>query len=50
MIADVAALLADHPRVGTRKLQDRRCALLRNSGHLVPRKRRGTRTTYARHA
>jgi putative transposase len=59
--AQVARVRRDQPRVGTRKLQrhlqqaglvvgrDRLFTWLREAGALVPRKRRGTATTYARH-
>lgn len=62
MLAQVDALRTDQPRVGTRKVQahlassgvpvgrDQLFALLRATGRLVPRKRRATQTTYARHA
>lgn len=62
MLAHVDALRQVQPRVGTRKLhdtlttagvrvgRDQLFAWLRTSGRLVPRKRRATQTTYARHA
>lgn len=62
MLATVDQVRATQPRVGTRKLQrhladvgvrvgrDQLFADLRTSGRLVRRKRRHTRTTYARHA
>ncbi len=61
MLAAVAGERAVLPRLGTRKLHDalgRRgvsvgrdalFTLLRTAGQLVPRKRRGTQTTYSRH-
>lgn len=61
MLAQVDAVRLVQPRVGTRKLQahlaaggvpvgrDQLFAWLRASDRLVKRKRRGTRTTYARH-
>ena len=61
MRADVAVEREAQPRLGTRKLyaaltqsgvpvgRDRLFALLRTHGQLVPRKRRGTQTTYSQH-
>lgn len=61
MLAAVATVRQTQPRLGTRKLQhtlaaagvpvgrDRLFACLRATGQLVPRKRRATQTTYARH-
>ena len=61
MLAHVDALRQVQPRVGTRKLhaalatagvavgRDHLFATLRTTGRLVPRKRRATQTTYARH-
>ncbi len=61
MLADVAAERAVLPRLGTRKLHDALArrgvrvgrdhlfTLLRAAGELVPRKRRGTQTTYSQH-
>ena len=61
MLARVATLRAEQPRVGTRKLQrhlagagvrigrDRLFTWLRERNDLVKRKRRGTYTTYSRH-
>lgn len=61
MLAQVDALRAVQPRVGTRKLhhalgaagvrvgRDHLFTQLRDAGRLVKRKRRGTQTTYSRH-
>lgn len=61
MLAHVDTVRADQPRVGTRKLhahlaraglavgRDQLFIWLRDAEALVPRKRRGTFTTYARH-
>lgn len=61
MLAQVDAVRAVQPRVGTRKLhahlaaagvrvgRDQLFTQLRESGRLVKRKRRGTQTTYSRH-
>lgn len=61
MLADVAVERAALPRLGTRKLQDALArrgvhvgrdhlfTVLRTAGQLVPRKRRGTQTTYSQH-
>jgi putative transposase len=61
VLAQVDAIRDAQPRVGTRKLhadlvdaglpigRDQLFAWLRASGRLVPRKRRGTHTTYSRH-
>ncbi len=61
MLAEVAAVRVDQPRVGTRKLhshlasagvrvgRDRLFTWLRERNDLVKRKRRGTFTTYSRH-
>ncbi len=60
-MAAVATVRADQPRVGTRKLQrhladegvavgrDQLFTVLRDERALVPRKRRGTFTTYSKH-
>lgn len=62
MLAQVATVRATQPRVGTRKLhthlaraglavgRDQLFTWLRAHGALVPRKRRGTFTTYSKHA
>jgi putative transposase len=61
VLGQVAAVRQDQPRVGTRKLQqhlaeggvavgrDHLFTVLRDTGQLVKRKRRGTHTTYAQH-
>jgi putative transposase len=61
VLAQVAVVRATQPRVGTRKLQthlaaagipvsrDRLFTWLRDDAALVPRKRRGTFTTYSKH-
>lgn len=61
MLAQVDAIRADQPRVGTRKMhadlasagvhvgRDHLFTVLRETGRLVKRKRRGTQTTYSQH-
>jgi putative transposase len=61
VLAEVDARRVEQPRVGTRKLhadlaaagvhvgRDHLFTALRETGRLVPRKRRGTHTTYSRH-